>query len=55
MKEKSGVKPTGKLFEAITKTFCSFDEFKTKFTEVSLTRPGSGWTRLCINGKDRLF
>ena len=55
MKENSGVKPTGKLFEAITKTFSSFDEFKTQFSEAGISRSGSGWTWLCINDKDRLF
>lgn len=55
MKENSGVKPTGQLFEAITKTFSSFDEFKTQFSEAGISRSGSGWTWLCISDKDRLF
>ena len=55
MKEKSGEIPTGRLSEAITKTFSSFDEFKTQFSEAGKTRSGSGWTWLCINDEGRLF
>lgn len=35
--------PSGKLAEAITKQFGSFDEFKVKFAEAATTQFGSGW------------
>lgn len=40
---KSAGKPSGKLAEAIDKTFGSFDKFKEKFTEACVTQFGSGW------------
>ena len=46
MKPNGGGAPTGKLAESITKNFTSFDFFKTKFTEASMSRFGSGWTWL---------
>jgi Fe-Mn family superoxide dismutase len=38
--------PTGKLLEAINKSFGSFDAFKDEFTKVSLGIFGSGWSYL---------
>ena len=38
-----GGAPDGKLGEAITKTFGSFDAFKEDFTKLSLGTFGSGW------------
>lgn len=38
-----GGEPTGALLEAINKTFGSFAEFKTKFTQTSINTFGSGW------------
>lgn len=35
--------PVGKLAEAITKTFGSFENFKTEFEKASLSRFGSGY------------
>lgn len=43
--------PTGKLAEAITATFGSFDDLKTKMTQAGLTRFGSGWSWL-VKDKD---
>ncbi len=47
-------KPTGKLSEAITKQFKSFDEFKTVFTDASIKLFGSGWCWLILNDKKEL-
>lgn len=38
-----GGAPDGKLAEAITKAFGSFDTFKAEFTKLSLGTFGSGW------------
>ena len=46
MKTHGGGKPTGKLSDAINKTFSSFDEFKKQFSEKALTVFGSGWAFL---------
>lgn len=55
MKAKGGVLPTGKLSEAIIKSFGSFDEFKKQFSEAGKTRFGSGWAWLCMDDKSHLF
>lgn len=55
MKSHGGGSPTGKLSEAIAKTFGSFDEFKKQFSDTAKNRFGSGWAWLCINNKDNLF
>jgi Fe-Mn family superoxide dismutase len=44
-----GGAPTGKIGEAITQTFGSFDAFKAKFKESALAMFGSGWTFLLVN------
>jgi Fe-Mn family superoxide dismutase len=41
-----GGEPSGKLADAITKAFGSFDAFKTKFGEEAGKRFGSGWVWL---------
>ncbi|MBS1762154.1 MAG: superoxide dismutase [Bacteroidetes bacterium] len=38
--------PTGKLAEAISNSFGSFDSFKEKFAQAGATRFGSGWAWL---------
>ena len=48
-----GGEPSGKLLEAINKTFGSLDEFKEKFTNSAVTNFGSGWTWL-VNGENGL-
>ena len=48
MKPNGGGSPTGKLGEAITKTFGSFDEFKKQFSDASMKRFGSGWAWLVV-------
>jgi superoxide dismutase, Fe-Mn family len=46
MKPGGGGEPTGAIGEAITRTFGSFDEFKTKFNDAGVKRFGSGWAWL---------
>jgi len=55
MKAHGGILPTGKLSEAIAKSFSSFDEFKKQFSEAGKTRFGSGWAWLCLDDKGNLF
>ncbi len=45
-----GGQPVGKLAEAIKSTFGSFDAFKEKFEQAGMTRFGSGWAWLVVNG-----
>ena len=40
---KGGGEPTGKLADAIKKSFGSFDKFKEEFTKTAVTTFGSGW------------
>jgi Fe-Mn family superoxide dismutase len=47
---KPGSVPVGKLAEAITSTFGTFDAFKEKFTAAATTRFGSGWAWLIKKG-----
>jgi superoxide dismutase, Fe-Mn family len=46
MGAKAGGSPVGHLAEAITGTFGTFDDFKTKFGAAATTRFGSGWAWL---------
>jgi Fe-Mn family superoxide dismutase len=46
MAPNAGGAPTGKLAEAITNAFGSFDAFKEKFSQAGMTRFGSGWAWL---------
>ena len=45
-----GGEPGGKLGEAITSTFGSFDAFKEQFSNAGATRFGSGWAWLSVDG-----
>jgi Fe-Mn family superoxide dismutase len=47
---KPGAAPVGKLAEAITSTFTSFDNLKTQFATAATTRFGSGWAWLIKRG-----
>lgn len=46
--------PTGRLAEAITATFGSFDDLKTKMTQAGATRFGSGWSWLVKDASGKL-
>jgi Fe-Mn family superoxide dismutase len=55
MKPNGGILPKGKLSELISKSFGSFEEFKSQFSEAGKTRFGSGWAWLSIDNKGNLF
>ncbi|MEY4866183.1 MAG: hypothetical protein RLY64_437 [Bacteroidota bacterium] len=44
-----GGEPTGKIGDAIAKSFGSYDNFKVEFTKAATTRFGSGWAWLCLH------
>lgn len=50
MSPNGGGAPTGKLAEAITQAFGSFDAFKTQFAAAGMGRFGSGWAWLVSDG-----
>ncbi len=49
MGPNAGGEPTGKLAEAITAKFGSFDAFKEALEKAGATRFGSGWAWLVVN------
>ncbi len=49
MAPKAGGVPSGKIGDAITKTFGSFDKFKEEITNAGLKRFGSGWAWLVLD------
>ena len=49
-----GGKPSGELLDKIVSSFGSFEEFKEKFTNTSITTFGSGWGWLVKNPDDTL-
>ncbi|MBW6490786.1 MAG: superoxide dismutase [Lentimicrobium sp.] len=56
MSADGGGKPSGKLLDAITRTFGSYDAFYQQFNDAAKTRFGSGWAWLSIDFKtDELF
>lgn len=46
--------PSGKLEEAILKTFGSFEEFKKRFNQTAVSTFGSGWAWLVKNANGEL-
>lgn len=50
----AGGSPSGKLAEAISESFGSFDEFKTKFAAAAVGRFGSGWVWLIVKKDGKL-
>ena len=55
MKPNGGGAPNGKLGDAITATFGSFDEFKKQFADAGAKRFGSGWVWLVVGKDGKLF
>lgn len=51
---KSAREPSGSLADAMIKTFGSFDEFKKRFTQISIGTFGSGWGWLIKNAQGNL-
>lgn len=54
MGPNSGGKPEGKLMEAITASFGSYEEFVTQFETAAKTRFGSGWAWLIVQSGGKL-
>jgi superoxide dismutase, Fe-Mn family len=50
MKKNDGAGPTGELATAISSTFGSFADFKTKLAAAGAGRFGSGWAWLLVKG-----
>ena len=50
MGPNGGGTPTGELGAAINEAFGSFDAFKEEFSKAAITRFGSGWAWLCVEG-----
>lgn len=50
MSPNGGGEPTGELMEMIKRDFGSFEEFKAEFKKAALSRFGSGWAWLVLDG-----
>lgn len=55
MSPKGGGKPDGKLMEAITASFGSYEEFVSQFENAAKTRFGSGWAWLSVSSDKKLI
>ncbi len=54
MSPNGGGTPSGELAAAIESAFGSFDAFKETFTKAAMTRFGSGWAWLVVDGFGKL-
>jgi Fe-Mn family superoxide dismutase len=54
MKKGGGGNPKGELASAIDKKFGGFDKFQEQFGNAGITRFGSGWAWLSVDGKKEL-
>lgn len=54
MGPNAGGAPTGALAAAIDAAFGSFDAFKTQFANAGVTRFGSGWAWLVLDGQGKV-
>jgi Fe-Mn family superoxide dismutase len=54
MAPNKGGEPKGEVADAIAKTFGSFGEFKTQFTDVATKQFGSGWAWLIMDKSGKL-
>ena len=54
MGPNAGGAPSGDLAAAIDAAFGGFDAFKDEFKKAAMTRFGSGWAWLCVNGEGGL-
>ena len=54
MSPNGGGKPSGALADDIASTFGSFDDFVETFNNAALTRFGSGWAWLVVDGDGKL-
>ena len=54
MGPNGGGAPSGDLADAINGAFGDFDTFKTQFTQAGVTRFGSGWAWLSVDGGGKL-
>lgn len=54
MAPNAGEMPSGKLADAITASFGSFDNMKTEFGKAAATRFGSGWAWLMVTPDKKL-
>ncbi|NLH51296.1 MAG: superoxide dismutase [Bacteroidales bacterium] len=55
MKPNGGGKPEGKLLEAITSDFGSFESFVENFSSAAAKRFGRGWAWLSMDANGKLF
>jgi superoxide dismutase, Fe-Mn family len=54
LKPDGGGAPGGRVAEAISASFASFDNFKEQFTKAAVTLFGSGWAWVVKEGVDKL-
>lgn len=54
MAPNAGGEPIGEIGQAIIKTFQSFDNFKTQFSQAAMGRFGSGWAWLIVDANKNL-